>query len=78
MDHSITRRVVSLTATQRDRNEEQGDEIYADLYEKEWERLRAEWVEEFGEDNPRFPFRPKAAAIHAAVMKQMADMKQDD
>lgn len=56
-----------------DRAEEQADQIYDRLYCAEEDRQRAEWEEEFGTDNPRFPFKP--SGVHAKVVGQMDSMR---
>jgi hypothetical protein len=56
-----------------DRREDLADEMYDRLHDEEVARQRAEWEEEFGADNPRFPFKPRG--VHAKVVRQMDSMR---
>jgi hypothetical protein len=62
MDGSIER---------RDRVEERIAETYRELFELEVARLRAEWIEQFG-NSPRFRFEYDGNEVHKTVLQQMA------
>jgi hypothetical protein len=59
--------------TAKDRTEAREDALYDHLYCEEEDRQRAEWEEEFGADDPRFPF--KSSGVHVKVVRQMDSMR---
>jgi len=64
------------TIEARDRAEDQAIALYAELFLAERARQRAEWEEEFGDDQ-RFPFKPNGLAMHNRVMAQMDALREE-
>lgn len=65
-----------LSPEKRDRNEEQEQERYEELYAEIEEKQRAEYCRDFGPDyRIKYPFR--GDGIHEAVMARMAKEKED-
>jgi hypothetical protein len=63
----------------RDAAEEREADLYSELYDAEVERQRVEYEAEYGElYRSRHPFKVDGLAVHEAVMRRLAAMKQDD
>jgi hypothetical protein len=65
------------TAAQRDRQEDLAEAAYEAAEAEILSALRAEWDEEFGADNPRFPFRPDGAKVHVMVMDKLRELRDE-
>lgn len=57
--------------------DEQHQAAYERIFAEIEDQVRAEWNEEFGEDNPRFPFAPDRAAIHREVTRRLDEIERN-